>query len=66
MGPPPVIRLEYAASNMRCHGVDLLRFAVKLDGLTTLGFATGAVLYAFVWPLCGVLFGVILQYSALF
>ena len=46
---------------MGCHVVDLLHFYVKLDGLVMLGFSARAGLFVFVWPLHGVLVGVILQ-----
>ena len=46
---------------MGCHGVDLLRFAVKLDGLATLEFVAGAGSFVFLWSLCGVFVEVILQ-----
>ena len=38
------------------HGVDLLRFNVKLDRITMLGFAAGAELFVFMWLQCSVLF----------
>ena len=50
---------------MGFHGVDLLRFSVKLSGLTTLEFASGVGLFVFVWPLRGILVRVILQYFTL-
>ena len=45
--------------------VDFLHVFVKLDGLTTLGFSAGAGLIFFVWPLCGLLLGVLLYYFTL-
>ena len=46
---------------MLCHAVELLRFTVKLNGITTLVFAAGASFFVFVGPLCGVLIGVFLE-----
>ena len=50
---------------MGYHGVHLLRFAVELDGLTTLLVAAGASFFVFLWPMCGVLLGLFLEYYAL-
>ena len=46
--------------SMVLHAVYFLHYSVKLDGLTTLDFSTGAGL--FVGPLHGVIAGVLLQY----
>ena len=48
------------------HGVHLLRLAAKIDGLTMLFVASGAGLFLFVGLLCGILFGLFLNYFALF
>ena len=45
------------------HYVDFLHVSVKLDRLTTLGFSAGAGFVIFVWPLCGVFLGVLLDKS---
>ena len=42
------------------HGVNLLRLAVKLDGIVTLFLADGAGFFIFVWPLHGILLGLFL------
>ena len=47
---------------MGCHDVNLLRLTVKLDGLTALFIAAGAGLLVLEWPLCCILFGVLLKY----
>ena len=41
---------------MGFHGVDILSFAVKLNGLTTLRFSARAVFLVIVWSLHGLLF----------
>ena len=51
---------------MNCHAVHLFCCVIKLDGLTTFFVAAGAGFSFVVWPLYGVLGGVILQYFALF
>ena len=50
---------------MGFHGVDLLRFAVKLDRLTTLGFASGVGYLVVLCPLHGVIFIVNIKYFSL-
>ena len=47
---------------MGYYAVNLLRLAVEIDGLATLFLATVAGLFLFVWPLCGVLLRVLLEY----
>ena len=47
------------------HAVDILRFSVKLDGLTTLVFASRSGLFVFVWPLCGIVVVLFLCYFAI-
>ena len=44
------------------HDIDFLNVYVKLDGLTMLGFSVGAGFILFVWPLCGVILGVLFEY----
>ena len=51
---------------MSCHVVHLFCCAVKIDGIATFFVASGAGFSFIVWPLCGVLGGVLLQYSGLF
>ena len=51
---------------MSCHDVHLLCCAVKLDGLTKFLVAFVSGLSFVVWPLRGVLGGLIIQYFALF
>ena len=47
------------------HGVNLLHFPVKLDGLATLFLASGTSFFLFVWLLNGVLLGLLMNYFAL-
>ena len=51
--------------SMGCHAVDLLPFAVKLYGLTTLVFASVAGLFVCVWPLRSIKVWLILHYFSL-
>ena len=51
---------------MRCHTVHLFCCTVELDSLTTFFAAVRAGFYFIVWPLCGVLGRLFLQYFALF
>ena len=43
----------------------MLHLAVELDGLTTLSFASGVGFFLFLWLLCSVLLGVLLEYFSL-
>ena len=43
------------------HDVGLLDAAIELDRLTTLCFTAGAGFNIFMWPLCGVIFGLFLS-----
>ena len=47
------------------HDVGLLDASVKINGLDALCFADGAVFVIFMWPLCGVIFGLFLKYFTL-
>ena len=49
---------------MGCYAVDLLRFAVKLDRLTTLVFASVSGFFLFMLPLHGILLVVFIKYFA--
>ena len=51
---------------MRYHAIYLLRLAIKLYRLATLGFDDGTVFFVFLGPLCGLLLGVFLEYFTLF
>ena len=52
---------------MRYHGVNLLRLAIELDGLATMFLAAkSGFFFLFVWPLCGILLGLFIEYFALF
>ena len=44
------------------HDVYFLHVSIELDGLTTLGFVSGAGFILFVWPLRNVPLGVFLEY----
>ena len=54
--------MGWGSSTVIFHYVDFLHVSVKLDRLTTLGFSAGAGFVIFVWPLCGVFPGVLLEY----
>ena len=47
------------------HDVGLLYAAIKLNGLTMICFPARSGFILFMWPLCGVIFGVILKYFTL-
>ena len=47
------------------HGVNLLHFSIKLDGLATLFLASGTSFFLFVWLLKGLLIGLLMNYFAL-
>ena len=47
------------------HDVDFLHVVSKLNGLTMLDFPSGVGFILFVWPLCGVLLGVLIYYFTL-
>ena len=46
---------------MGCHGVEILCFAIKLDGLTMLGLSVRAGFFVFVFLLHGLLVGLFLH-----
>ena len=52
---------------MGYHGVNLLSLAIELDGLATIFLAAkSGFFFLFVWPLCGILLGLFIEYFALF
>ena len=51
---------------MGYHDVQILCLSVKLDGITTLFVAVGAVFFIFVLPLLGVILGLFLDFSDFF
>ena len=51
---------------MGYYGVNLLRITVEFDGLSTLLLSNGVGFFLFLWPLRGVLLGLLLEYFSLF